>query len=71
MDRTDAVALLREITDKRLVEPSFISIEKNKHGTYNLIIKGESDIKELKELVAGKNLVIEEDKKGNYVIYKH
>ncbi len=70
MNRKQGIALLKEITERHLVEPSFASIEKNHQGSYNLIIRGDCKIQELKELLAEKNLTIEWDK-DYFTIFEH
>ena len=62
LDRHEAVALLKELNDLNIVHPSFVAIEKRKHGSFVIVIKGDCDIRALKELVAEKNLAIETDK---------
>ncbi len=64
------MALLKELIDKGLIAPSLISVEKNDQGTYDLILKGNCDAKELKEAVAEKDLLIEEQKDGHFIIHK-
>jgi len=62
LDRHGAVALLRELNDLNIVHPSFVAVEKRKHGGFVIVIKGDCDIRALKEFVAEKNLAIETDK---------
>jgi len=62
LDRQEAIALLKELTDLKIIQPSFVAIEKNKQSGFVVIIKGDCDIQALKELVAERNLAIETEK---------
>ena len=71
MERKEAVALLKEIVTNNLAQPSFASIEKNKRGTFSLIIKNEYDLQALKQFITEKNLALKENtEEGYFVIYK-
>ena len=71
MERKEAVDLLKQIIEKNLAEPSFISIEKNHGGRFNLVMKDECDSRELRDFVAEKKLTVKVDEeKGYCVIHK-
>jgi hypothetical protein len=71
LDRAEAVALLKELIGLHLVQPSLISIEKNSRGGFSLIMKVDGDLQGIRQLIAEKNLAIEEDKKkGYYIIFE-
>jgi hypothetical protein len=69
LERKEAVALLRQIVDKRLCAFSLVSIEKSKNGGFTLLIKGDCISKEIKELTAERNLAVKEES-GSLIIYK-
>ncbi len=70
MEREEALALLKELVVNKLSQPSFISIEKNQDGTFDLIMKDDYSSNELKQLAAEKHLVVEVNEKGYCVIRK-
>jgi hypothetical protein len=67
LDRKEAVALLRELMENNLAQPSLVSIEENQTGTF-LIMKDDGNSQELRQFVAGKNLTVEVDKENGYFI---
>ena len=68
LNRSEAVALLKELIRLHLVQPSLISIEKNASGTFSLILKANGNIQGVRQFITEKNLVIEEDEKNGYCI---
>jgi hypothetical protein len=54
--------LLKELTEREIVQPSLVSIEKNIQGTVNLILKIDCGIDPLNQFVAEKSLSIKEEK---------
>ena len=69
MERKEAIALLRELVDRNLAQPSIVSIDKNERGGFNLVIK--DDCQMIKQFIAEKKLAIKEDKeKGFCIIFK-
>jgi len=62
LDRHEAVAILNELNGLNICQPFFVAIGKSKQGSFVLVIKGDFDIRALKEFVAEKNLAIETDK---------
>jgi hypothetical protein len=71
LDRHEAIALLKELSELNIIQPSFVAIEERKHSSFVIIIKNGCDIRALKELVAEKNLAIETDKgKGTITIFE-
>jgi hypothetical protein len=71
MDRADAIALLKELTNEGLVNPQMISIGKNEKGTFSLMLKPNGHINAVRKIAAAKGLAVNEDKeKGYCTIYK-
>jgi hypothetical protein len=71
LDRSQVVALLKEMLLLGIVQPSFVSVEKNDHGTFNLTMKAEGNLLDMRSFLLHKNLLITEDKeKGICTIYK-
>lgn len=71
MDRGRAISLFKEMVTLGLVQQSFVSVEKNKLGSFSLIIKPTGDISDIRAFLSNKNLVISEDtEKGMCKIYK-
>jgi len=69
LERKEAIALLRELVDRNLAQPSIVSIDKNERGGFNLVIK--DDCQMIKQFIAEKKLAIKEDKeKGFCIIFK-
>ena len=70
LDRSQAVALLKELIRLNLIQSSFVSIDKNKQGTFSLNFKCNDNIPEINVFLVGKDLVVSEDKeKGTCSIY--
>jgi hypothetical protein len=71
LDRHKASKLLKELIEHNLTEASFISLRENKHGKFDLIIKGKVDSQNLEQFIAEQNLVLNLDKeKGDCIISK-
>jgi len=71
VDRKEAIALIRKLIELDLAQPSFVSIEKNSQGTFNLTMKLNNNINEIKAFVAEKDLIIYEDReRGTCTIRK-
>ncbi len=70
MERHEALALLRELVENKVSQPSFVSIRENQNGKFNLILKDDYSSEELKQLAAQKNLLVEVDEKGYCIIRK-
>ena len=71
LDRSQVVALLKEMLLLGIVQPSFVSVEKNDHGTFNLTMKAEGNLLDMRSFLLYKNLLITENKeKGICTIYK-
>lgn len=62
MDRQQAVALLKEMMALDLVQPSFVTVEKNNRGTYSLIMKPNGNLTEIRAFLADKELMLLENK---------
>jgi hypothetical protein len=70
LDRVEAVALLKQMITLGLILPSFVSVEKNSNNGFNLVLKSEGDLLEVRAFLSNKNLVLFEDKeKGTFTIY--
>jgi hypothetical protein len=67
LERKEAVALLKELVDSNLAQPSIVSIDKNKRGRFNLVIKANCQM--IRQFIAEKKLAIKEEK-GYCIISK-
>ena len=71
MERKQAIGLLKEIVAQNLVRPSLVALTVNKHNKFDLMLKGDCDVQELREFVGEKALAVKEDEeKGFCIIYK-
>lgn len=71
MERHEAATILKRLLRLDLVRPSLVSIELNKHGKYNLEIKGDYDKQAITEFLKENKLAMKEDtEKGICLIYK-
>jgi tRNA A22 N-methylase len=71
LDRGRAISLFKEMVTLGLVQQSFVSVEKNKLGSFSLIIKPTGNISDIRAFLSNKNLVISEStEKGMRKIYK-
>jgi len=61
LERAEAINILNELIRKDIVQPSFVNLSKNEHGSYDLIIKGDCDTSALRAFLAGKNLILNEN----------
>ena len=68
MDRKEAVALLRELIILNLVLPSLVSLQENKHGKFDLVIKADCNSQSLIQFIAEKHLVLTLNKKNGYCV---
>ena len=68
MERSEAVALLKELIVLNLALPSLVDLEPNKHGKFNLILKGDYDIQALRRFITERKLAMEENKEKGYCI---
>ena len=68
LNRAEAVALLKELISLNLIQPSLISVEKNASGGFSLIMKVDGDLQGMRQLIAEKNLAMEEDEEKGYCI---
>ena len=69
MQRKEAVILLKLLVDHKIVSPSIVSLEKNKQGGINLVLKVDCDLQPLRKFIAEKNLSVREEN-GYCVIYE-
>ena len=71
MNRAEAIALIRKLIELDLAQSSFVSIEKNSQGTFNVTLKTNGRLNEIRVFVANKDLIVYEDKeKGTCTIRK-
>ena len=71
MKRHEAVALLKELSYERLLQPSLVLVEQRKPDRFQLCVKGDYDRDGIKVFVQRYNLEIEEDlTKGLLCIFK-
>lgn len=68
MERKEAVALLKELVDSNLAQPSLIALKENKRGKFDLVIKGDYDTQVITKFLAKKNLALKEGKEEGYCI---
>jgi len=66
LERKEAVALLKELVDAGLEEPSFVVLKENKNGKFDLVIKDDYNLDRICAFIANKNLVVREDKAKGY-----
>jgi hypothetical protein len=69
LQRKEAVSLLKQLIERELVQPSFVSLEKNKQGGFDLVLKVDCDLQPLKKFLSENNLAVREEK-GYCAIYK-
>ncbi|MGA2682266.1 MAG: hypothetical protein ABSF44_10775 [Candidatus Bathyarchaeia archaeon] len=71
MDRTQAMALLKELIACNLVDASYIAVLQVKPNHYQLEIKCDFETSRLEEFAKSNSLAIKEDRERKYfVIYK-
>jgi hypothetical protein len=59
LNRPHAIALLKELVSSKLIDPSWISIEKTKEDSYKLKIKCIQDVSAIEQFCANNHLVME------------
>ena len=69
MNRNETVTLTKELLESRSIVPIWISMEKNKGGTYKLKIKTFEKTYAFQEFIKNNNLLLE-DEKGYCLISK-
>ena len=70
LNRAEAVLLLKELIALNLIQPPFVSLEKNDLGAFNLTMKADGNLTEIRAFLADKDLILSEDKvKGTCTIY--
>ena len=71
MDRKEAMAMLKELVDNDLVEPTYVHISLRIPEHYQIQIKCNYNRNEICEFAKKKQLTIKEDKEKKFlVIYK-
>ena len=61
LERKEAIAVLKELLNLNLIEPSLVALNKIQGG-FNLMFKADCNLPELKEFMVTKNLMINEEK---------
>ena len=70
MKRQEAVALLKDLSNKQLIQPTSVLIEqREKLGSFELKIKGNFDIQAIKQFVNTRFIVQENLEKGTLSIF--
>jgi hypothetical protein len=69
VQRREAVALLKELSDKGLVQPICVIVENRTPGKYQLKIRDSIDCKQIENFLKEKGLLCEE-KKDYLIIFK-
>ncbi len=69
LERKEAIALLKELVEQCIVQPSLVSVEKKNRGDFELILKIDCDIQPLRLFVSQKNLAIREEQE-RCIIFK-
>jgi hypothetical protein len=71
MKRSEAIALLKELGSEHLLQPSLVVIDQRKPNRFQLCVKGNYCLDEIKVFIKKYNLEIEEDlPKGLLCIFK-
>jgi hypothetical protein len=70
MKRFEAVALLRELSAKSLVQPSSVLIEQRKPDSYQLCFKGDFDRQGIEDFLQKSKLLFEEDSRKGFCIFE-
>ena len=68
MDRKEAVALLRELMNNGLIEPSWVSVGERHHQDYQLQLKCDYNKAEIEDYAKRKQLTIEEDAERKFLV---
>ena len=71
MERKEAIALLKELVDNNLAQPSLVILQEKSRGKFELQMKDECDNEALRDFLTKKNFGMKQDtEKGYCVIYK-
>jgi deoxyadenosine/deoxycytidine kinase len=71
LEREEATAIIKEIIDLNIDFLSFITIIKNNHGKFDIVIKGDCKLPEIRSVIAQRKLTVEENiEEGYYTISK-
>ena len=71
MERKEAIALLKELVDNNLAQPSLVILQEKSRGRFELQMKDECDNKALREFLNKKNFDMKQDEeKGYCIIYR-
>ena len=68
LDRKEAMALLRELMNNGLVEPSWVSVSERHPQDYQLQLKCDYNKAEIETYAKRKQLTIEEDPERKYLV---
>jgi hypothetical protein len=67
LDRLQAMAMLKELVDNNLVDPSYVSIGKRSPTNFQIQIKCDYNKKEIDVYAKKHGLTIEEDREKRYL----
>lgn len=65
--RSEAVALLKELSAEHLIQPSWVLIQQRKPDDYQLCFKGDYDIHQIEVFLENRTLSVEEDTTAGYL----
>ena len=68
LNRIEAMAMLKELVDNNLVEPTYVSIGKRSSSNYQVQIKCDYNKIEVEAHAKKHGLTIEEDKEKKYLL---
>ena len=71
MERREAIELLKTLIELNLAQPSFVSLQKNEKGSFDLEMKVNGNLEAIRAFAAGRDLMLNEDtEKGTCIISK-
>ena len=68
LDRLQAIAILKELVDYNLVEPSYLSTVQVKPNSFQIQIKCDYNMEEIEAFAKKHGLTITEDKERKYLV---
>jgi len=66
LERKEAVALLKELITGDLAQPFLVSLNENKRGKFDLVVKDDCNIQAIRRFALGKNFHVEVDEEKGY-----
>ena len=69
LKRKEAVALLKELSAKQIIQPTFVLLEQRKPDSFELQIKGNFDFQGINQFVNNRFTVKEDTEKGYLTIF--